>query len=142
MPTPESSSSREDPTYALEVMQSHGVDVLLLSRPDLVARVSGARRVWTAGSHPFVPSCVVVRRNAEVHVVGFNEACVPAGIPVRQCHPTQWDTASLVAEICAIEGVPDARVVALDGLTPSLRDHLVMAIPAATLVDALTILEV
>jgi Xaa-Pro dipeptidase len=118
-------------------MRRAHVDALLLSRPELVWQASGARRVWTAGAQPFVPSCVVVAATQEVHVIGFNDACIPEDIPVWCRHASRWDMGALVDELHGITAMQGARVIALDGLTLRLCDAITARFGDIRLVDAL-----
>ena len=52
----------------LAEMESAGVDVLVVGREANARYVSGAPRLWTAGSRAFGPGCVLVRATGAVHL--------------------------------------------------------------------------
>ena len=64
----------------LEAMERHGLDLLLLGREGNARYVSGARRLWTAGTRPFSPTCVVVRATGDVHLLSTWDDGIPAEI--------------------------------------------------------------
>ena len=51
---------------ALQEMEAADVDILVLGREANARYVSGAPRLWTAGSRAFGPGCVVVRATGAV----------------------------------------------------------------------------
>lgn len=119
----------------LDEMGRRGVDVLLLGRDANVRFVSGARRLWYAGSRPFAPSCVVVRDSAEVHLMSIHEDGIPEAIPRDHVYGFAWSPKVFVRNIAAIPGVASARVVGIDGMTPTFESLLGHAIPNATFID-------
>ncbi|NRA00128.1 MAG: aminopeptidase P family N-terminal domain-containing protein, partial [Myxococcales bacterium] len=83
----------------LDEMGRRGVDVLLLGRDANVRFVSGARRLWYAGSRPFAPSCVVVRDSAEVHLMSIHEDGIPEAIPRDHVYGFAWSPKVFVRNI-------------------------------------------
>jgi Xaa-Pro dipeptidase len=141
VPTADTAERAERLAGLLAVMRRGDVGLVLLSRPELTARFAGARRLWTAGAQPFSPSCAVVAVTGEVHVIGFNDACVPEDIPATHRHSTCWTAPTLVDELCAIPGVRAGMVVAIDGLTLTLHRALRERMDDVQLVDALQLID-
>jgi Xaa-Pro aminopeptidase len=119
----------------LEEMARRGVDVLLLGREGNARYVSGARRLFLAGERAFAPGCVVVRESAGVHLLSNTDFGIPDEIPHSNLYPTSWNPATFVGRVAAIPGVPEAKRVAVDGLTPLFEGLLAASLPDATLVD-------
>ena len=69
-------AARRDRVF--DAMATVGLDVLVLGRRDSVAYATGARSLWTAGSRPFGPACVLVEPRAR-------SICCRAG--TRACRP-------------------------------------------------------
>lgn len=120
----------------LAVMTRDGIDVLMLGREANARTVSDASRLWLAGTRPFSPGCVVVRRSGAVHLLANTDAVVPPGFPVERLYGLTWNPEELLASLTAIDGVRDARRVAVDGMTPSAHALLARAMPDAAFVDA------
>jgi Xaa-Pro aminopeptidase len=116
-------------------MDRAGVDVLLLGREANARYVSGAARLWLAGTRPFAPGCVVVRSTQEVHLLSTSDAGVPPEIPPAHLFPISWNPLNLVEALKAIDGVADAAVVGVDGMTPLFAQLLPLAAPIAEIVD-------
>ena len=64
-------------TRALDEMARQDVDVLVLGREGNARFVSGATRLWLAGTRPFAPGCVVVRETGAVHLMSTTDFGVP-----------------------------------------------------------------
>lgn len=120
----------------LDLMERADVDLLLLGREANARTVSDASRLWLAGTRPFSPGCVVVRRTGAVHLLANTDAVVPPGFPVERLYGVTWNPEKLLAALTAIAGLRDARRVAVDGMTPTASALLARAIPAAEVVDA------
>jgi len=121
---------------SLDLMTRDGLDVLVLGREANARTVSDASRLWLAGTRPFSPGCVVVRRTGAVHLLANTDAVVPVGFPVEHLYGVTWNPEKLLAALRAIDGLRDARRVAVDGMTPMTGALLARAIPGAELVDA------
>jgi len=120
----------------LDLMARDEVDVLLLGREANARTVSDASRLWLAGTRPFAPGCVVVRRTTAVHVLSNTDAVVPPGFPVERLYGVTWNPEKLLAALIAIDGVRDARRVAVDGMTPMGSMLVARMMPNAEVVDA------
>jgi Xaa-Pro aminopeptidase len=120
---------------ALAQMKAHDIDVLVLGRPANVRYVTGAHLLWLAGTHPFAPTCVLVRATEEIHLLSTWDEGVPEDIPHERLFGITWNPMNVVGVLRAIEGAPGARRVGTDGLSPMYARILPMAFPAAELVD-------
>lgn len=119
----------------LEEMRRRDVDVLLLGREGNARYVSGARRLWLAGTRPFAPGCAVVRETGAVHLLSITDHGVPASIPPERLYPISWNPLNLVSAVVAAPGVARARRVGVDGMTPLFERLLAAVLPGAELVD-------
>ncbi len=126
---------------ALGAMAAHGIDVLLLGREANTRYVSGANRLWTAGTRPFGPGCVVVRATGAVHLVSTWDEGVPDDIPHENLFGITWNPGKLLAWLQGIEGVASARRFGTDSLTPRFAQLLPRLWPDAEFVDAEPLLE-
>jgi Xaa-Pro dipeptidase len=118
------------------IMARDGIDVLLLGREANARTVSDAARLWLAGTRPFAPGCVVVGRTGAVHLLSNTDSVAPRGFPVENLYGITWNPEKLLAALGAIDGVRDARRVAVDGMTPMMSALLAGATPTAEVVDA------
>ena len=89
-------------------MERDGVDALVLGREANARAVSGANRLWLAGTRAFAPGCVVVRSTRVVHLLansddGFED------FPPRTSTPSPGIPTKLLAALGAIPGFTDAR---------------------------------
>lgn len=126
---------------ALAAMEDQGIDVLLLGREANARYVSGAPRLWTAGTRPFGPGCVVVRATGAIHLVSTWDEGIPDDIPHEHLFGITWNPGNLLAWLRDIDGLSDARRVGTDSLTPRFAQLLPKLLPSAELVDAEPALE-
>jgi Xaa-Pro aminopeptidase len=120
---------------ALAQMKAHDIDVLVLGRPANVRYVTGAHLLWLAGTHPFAPTCILVRATEEIHLLSTWDEGVPEDIPHERLFGITWNPMNVIEVIRAIPGAGDARRVGTDGMSPMYARMLPMAFPAAELVD-------
>ena len=120
---------------ALEEMGRRDVDVLVLGREGNARFVSGATRLWLAGTRPFAPGCVVVRETGAVHLMSVTDAGVPAEVAPGQLYPMSWNPANIIDTVAAIPGVSGARRIGVDGLTPLFEQLFAARLPGAQLAD-------
>src|SRR5260370_6902978 len=80
-------------------MAAAGIDVLVLGREANARYVSGADRLWLAGTRPFAPGCVVVRETGAVHLLSVTDDGVPPSIPVDRLYPITWNPLNLIAAV-------------------------------------------
>jgi Xaa-Pro aminopeptidase len=119
----------------LAEMEAEGIDVLVVGREGNARYVSGAPRLWTAGSRAFGPGCVLVRATGAVHLLSTWDEGIPEEIPHENLYGISFNAMNFVTALQRIEGAATARTVATDGLTPSSAQLLPKAFPAADLVD-------
>jgi Xaa-Pro dipeptidase len=120
----------------LAQMEANGIDVLLLGREANARYVSGAQRLWTAGTRPFGPGCVLVRATGAIHLVSTWDEGVPDDIPHENLFGITWNPGNLLAWLGGIDGAPEAERVGTDSLTPRFARLLPKVFPNAELVDA------
>ncbi len=132
---------RERRLRLLEAMAAAGVDVLMLGRPANVAFASGARQLWTSGTRPFAPACVVVAATGRTHLLSTWDEGVPAEIPRRDLIGLSWNPAVATARLGAIEGLGPATRVATDGWGPGADQLIAGLCPDAVILDGGRILR-
>jgi len=120
---------------ALAHMEAHDLDVLVLGRSANVRYVTGARGLWTAGTHPFAPAAVVVRATGAIHMLSTWDEGIPDDIPHEQLYGLTWNPMNWVTVIRDIEGAATARRVGTDTISPTFAQLLPLAFPFADLVD-------
>ena len=95
-------------------MDLAGLDALVLGRRDDVAYATGARALWTAGTRPFGPACVLVAAGGTTHMLSPWDAGVPPEIPFEHLFGVTWNPAVMYGALAAVPGLPDARRVGVD----------------------------
>lgn len=125
----------------LEAMGAEDLDVLVLGRPANVRYASGARQLWTAGTRPFGPACVVVRESAEVYLLSVWDEGIPPEIPHGNLFGLSWDPMHLMESLKAVPGLPKATRVGTDALTPTFAQLFSSVAPRSTIVDGRTALR-
>jgi Xaa-Pro dipeptidase len=126
-------SAAERLQRCLDEMKRRDVDVLLLGRESNARYLTGATRLWLAGTRPFGPGCLVVRDTGAVHLLSTTDDLVP--LPPEQLFPMSWNPANLVAALGSIPGVAGARRVGVDGMSPGFQPLLRGLLADAELVD-------
>jgi Xaa-Pro aminopeptidase len=119
----------------LAEMDAANIDVLVVGREANARYVSGAPRLWTAGSRAFGPGCVLVRATRSVHLLSTWDEGIPDEIPHENLYGITFNQSNFVKVLQNVDGAATARTVATDALTPSSAQLLPTAFPAAELVD-------
>jgi Xaa-Pro dipeptidase len=119
-----------------EAMDAAGLDVLVLGRRDDVAYATGARALWTAGTRPFGPACVVVGAMRAAHLLSTWDAGVPPEIPFDRLFGVTWNPAVMADALRAVPGLPEARRVGVDAWSSGFARALPRLAPGAALVPA------
>jgi Xaa-Pro aminopeptidase len=119
----------------LAEMDAADVDVLIVGREGNARYVSGAPRLWTAGSRAFGPGCVLVRESGAVHLLSTWDEGIPDDIPHENLYGISFNAMSFVKVLKEIEGAATARTVATDSMTGSSANLLPKAFPSAELID-------
>jgi Xaa-Pro dipeptidase len=110
------------------------LDALVLGRPSDIAYATGARALWTSGSRPFSPSCVLV--GDSIHLLSTWDEGVPDDIPHDHLFGLSWNPKITSDNVAAIDGLADARRIGAAGTSPGFRRLIASIAPAAELVDA------
>ena len=118
----------------LAEMEAAGVDLLIVGREGNARYVSGAPRLWTAGSRAFGPGCVLERSGA-VHLLSTWDEGIPDEIPHENLYGISFNAGTFLKVLQGIDGAAIARTVATDGMSPSASRLLPKAFPAAELID-------
>ena len=124
----------------LELMTRADVDVMILGREANTRAVVDTNRLWLAGTRPFSPGCVVVRATGAVHLLANSDDAVPPEFPRDHLFGITWNPEKLLGSLRAIDGVPEAGRLAVDGMTPMMATMLAAVAPNATLADATALL--
>ena len=120
---------------ALAQMEKHDLDVLVLGRQANVRYVSGTPQLWVAGTRPFAPTCVIVRKTGAIHLLSTWDEGVPDDIPHENLYGISWNPMNTIANLRRIEGASTAKRVGTDALSPGFAQLLPTAFPNAELVD-------
>jgi Xaa-Pro dipeptidase len=120
---------------ALAQMEIHDLDVLVLGRQANVRYVSGTPQLWVAGTRPFAPTCVIVRKTGAIHLLSTWDEGVPDDIPHENLYGISWNPMNTIANLQRIEGASTAKRVGTDALSPGFAQLLPTAFPNAELVD-------
>lgn len=118
-----------------DAMADHDLDVLVLGRPADVVYATGARQLWTAGSRPFGPACVVVASSERTHLLSTWDEGVPPELSHDDLYGLSWNPANLVASLGKIPGLRDARRVGTGSLSPGFPRLVSALAPEAEVVD-------
>jgi len=119
-----------------DAMAGHDLDALMLGRSGDVAFASGAHQLWTSGSRPFGPACIVLRESGAIHLLSTWDEGIPEDIPHENLFGLVWNPINLIASLRAIPGLGQVRRIGTDSSSPGFS-HLVAAVaPDAVLVDA------
>jgi Xaa-Pro dipeptidase len=127
-------TARRDRVF--DAMSRAGLDLLVLGRRDTVAYTTGARSLWTAGTRPPGPACVLVEARRSIHLLSTWEAGVPPEIPFEHLYGLTWNPAIMAASLRTIPGFLDARRVGIDALSPGTERLLARLLPDAELILA------
>ena len=119
----------------LAEMEAADIDVLIVGREGNARYVSGAPRLWTAGSRAFGPGCVLVRESGAVHLLSTWDEGIPDDIPHENLYGISFNAMSFVKVLQGIQGAAKARTVATDSMTGSSANLLPKAFPSAELID-------
>ena len=124
----------------LDAMERHGLDALVLGREANARFAAGARRLWTAGTRPFGPGCVVVGQTGSVHLLSSWDDGIPPEVGHDQLFGITWNGANLFANLAAIPGLTSSRRIGVDGMSQGMAQLLGTLAPGAQLVDASAVL--
>jgi Xaa-Pro dipeptidase len=120
---------------ALEQMEIHNIDVLVLGRQANVRYVTGAPQLWIGGTRPFGPVCVMLRGSGEIFMMSTDDEGVPEEIGRDRLYGLAWNPMTFIDVLKNIDGASSARRVGTDAITPTFATLLPMAFPNAEFVD-------
>ncbi len=116
-------------------MEAADIDVLVVGREGNARYVSGAPRLWTAGSRAFGPGCVLVRASGSVHLLSTWDEGIPDDIPHENLYGISFNAWNFLKVLKGIDGAATVATVATDAMTPSAARLLPKAFPSAELID-------
>ena len=120
----------------LEMMDAHGIDVLMCTRQGNARYVVGHRPLWRAVITPWAPMCTFVRSTQGIHLLAATwDDGIPADVPHEHLNALTWNASNTVNMIRDIPGLADAKRIAVDGMQPGLAKLLAMLAPGAELID-------
>jgi Xaa-Pro aminopeptidase len=119
-----------------DAMATAGLDVLVLGRRDSVAYATGAGSLWTAGTRPFGPACVLVEPARSVHMLSSWDDGIPPEIPFDRLYGVTWNGAVLAGALAGIPGLAAARRIGVEALSPGFQHMVRRLAPEAELVPA------
>src|SRR3954453_1557451 len=119
----------------LAEMEAADVDLFIAGREANARYVSGAPRLWLAGSRAFGVGCVLVRSTGAVHLLSTWDEGIPDDIPHDRLYGISFNSASFLQALQRLEGAATARTVATDAMTSGAARLLAKAFPSAELVD-------
>lgn len=122
----------------LTTMEENGFDACLFGRETNVRYVAGQRRLWTSNTRAWLPTGVVVRATGGVHVMALGASLedAPEDVPAENVFGRSFDPRTVPAIYAALPGLPDARRVAVDGLSIGMRTLIRHVCPKAEIVGA------
>lgn len=117
-------------------MARRGVDACVFGREGNVRYVSGARRLWTAGTRPFAPGCLVVGATGRIDLLSFSASYegIPAELGPEDMYPLSWNPQTVIQRFRAAVERAGIRTLGVDGMTPLFEGLLPQAFPDATIV--------
>ena len=125
----------------LDELEAAGVDVLVAGREANARYVSGAPRLWMAGSRPFGLGCVFVRATGAIHLLSTWDEGIPEEIPHERLFGISFNSQNFLKVLQGVEGAATAKVVATDALATGAVTLLGHAFPEAEIVDGETLLD-
>jgi Xaa-Pro dipeptidase len=120
----------------LEEMAAHDLDVLVLGRPADIVYATGSRQLWTAGSRPFSPACIIMRADERIHLMATWDEGVPDDIARQDLFGLSWNPIIAARHVSDVPGLADARRIGTDGTSVGFTRLIAEAAPSSELVDA------
>ncbi len=120
---------------ALDQMDTHDIDVLVLGRQANVRYVTGAPQLWIGGTRPFGPVCVMLRGSGEIFLMSTDDEGVPEEIGRDRLYGLAWNPMTFIDVLKNIDGASTAMRVGTDAITPTFATLLPLAFPRAEFVD-------
>jgi Xaa-Pro aminopeptidase len=119
-------------------MEREELDACIFGREANVRYITGARRLWTAGSRPFAPSAVLVRATGAIHLLSHSASYegMPEEMAPDDVFPLTWNPEKFVRSAAETPGLSDAHRIGVDGMTPLFQRLLAQTLGRAELVPA------
>lgn len=119
-----------------DVMHENAIDACLFAREANARYATGVRRLWTASTRAFVPTCFVQGASRDAHLLSFSASYegIPEEIAPDHYFPVTWNPMQMVERLRALDGASQIRRLGVDCMTPLFRDLLTQAFPNAQLV--------
>lgn len=119
-------------------MEDAGLDACIFGREANARYASGVRRLWTAQTRPFVPSCILVRATAHTQLLSFSASTegLPEELTADNIFAVTWNPSRYRDVLAHTPGLLDARRIGVDGMTVMFADMLHALVPRAELVSA------
>jgi Xaa-Pro dipeptidase len=126
---------RERREKCLAEMERNQLDALIIGRGGNGRYLSGARRLWMGGAHPFVPSCVLVRETGEIFLLSTWDEGVPPEIPFDHLYALSFNPMVYGEQLKKIKALAKARRIGVDAINPLFEGIIKTAAPQAAVVD-------
>ena len=125
----------------LDELEGAGVDILVAGREANARYVSGAPRLWMAGSRPFGLGCVLVRATGAIHLLSTWDEGIPEEIPHERLYGISFNSRNFLSVLQGVEGAATAKVMATDALATGAVTLLGAAFPEAEIIDGGRLLD-
>jgi Xaa-Pro dipeptidase len=132
---------RERREKCLAEMERNQLDALIIGRSGNGRYLSGARRLWMGGAHPFVPSCVLVRESGEIFLLSTWDEGIPPEIPFEHLYALSFNPAAYGERLKQIKGIANARRIGVDAINRLFEGLIKGAAPHAILVDGESVMR-
>jgi hypothetical protein len=109
------------------------IDAIIVGREANARALAGTTRLWLAGTRAFSPGCVVMCDTGATYVLANSHDAAP---PDAHLYGVTWNPEVLRANLAAIPGLADAKVIAVDGMGPAMFTLLRRVAPRARFVAA------
>ncbi len=132
---------RERRERCLAEMERNQLDALIIGRSGNGRYLSGARRLWMGGAHPFVPSCVLVRETREIFLLSTWDEGIPPEIPFDHLYALSFNPMVYGERLKQIKELAKARRIGVDGINRLFEGLIKAAAPQAILVDGESVIR-
>src|ERR1700712_1464650 len=120
----------------LDAMDEAGIDVLFLARVANARYFVGPRPLWRAVVTGWGPTVIYVRSTGQISMLATTwDDGIPADVPRDNLSALTWNPRNIMTSLSAVEGLAEARTIAVDGMSPGMAKVFFLMAPSATLVD-------
>jgi Xaa-Pro aminopeptidase len=92
--------------------------------------------LWTAGTRPFGPACVLVESARSVHMLSSWDEGIPPEVPFDHLYGVTWNGAILAGALAGIPGLAAAGRIGVEALSPGFEHMVRRLAPQAELEPA------